>query len=562
MKKEFGILLSAVLFASAGGCGPKQTEAPVTPPQAPAAAPGTPSDTPAAPVSTDPYPEYDFDLGKTYTYEWCVGELNAPVDDDAPVKQLLEERYNVKFNIWYVDRSKRDELLTIRFTSGDFPDILSTSGAVATASYYNQGLLAELPVDLIENKMPIIAKATNDVGELEGINPYVVTTFDGKNYGLPSMNYNGKYHYSSIWRKDWLEAVGIDRLPVTLAEFEDAFYKITDNKDILISKGLTNQKPENIYALSSGRVREPFASIYGAFGYIPFYWALNGNNEIVYGAVQPEMKEALSYLSKWYKDGILNPEFITGENRGDHWSISHDFVEGRIAYTNNGPYYQNMPAKISLLTPKGGKMYRAFVAVNPTEAIEDGRPPVGPTGASGSIVWGQNTGKATVFAKALEKQKDKYGKLLYMIEDLSTNYDDYVLINYGIEDEYWKWEGEMRKSTLPEDEPVEKYGLNGVFLAWSEVLGLCVKDDPKYYEYGESVARYSNNYMDALHGVMLPSYDLYWDEIDKMQKHVYNDIITGKKPIEAFDQFVADWGKAGGEQMTKEANEWYQAATR
>lgn len=501
---------------------------------------------------------YAFDPDKTYTLEWCINELNAPVDEDAPIKLLLEERYNVKFNVWYADRSNREELLNIRFASGEFPDIMTTNNAVATANYAGQGLLAELPISVIEDKMPIIAAANEEIGEIEGMSPYVVTTIDGVNYGLPFLNYNGRFQYSSLWRKDWLDAVGIDKIPETIEEMDAAFYAIRDGKDKLIEAGLTDQSAENIYGLSSGRIKEPFASIYGAYGYFPAYWALR-DGEMVYGAVQPEMKDALAQMATWYADGILNPEFITGENRGDHWSISHDFIEGRIAYTNNGPFYQNMPAGHSVLTPNGGRMYKAFAAVNDPEAMVDGRPPIGPNGDSGSIVWGQTTGGAIVFSKKLEQEPDKFGKIMEILETLTTNYDGYVLVNYGIEDVTWVWEDGVRKNIVPEEEPEEKYGLNGVFNAWPEALGFAVQDDPEYYEYGEAVAHFTDDYADALHGIKLPSYDIYWDELDKMQKQTYIDIITGKSDIDAFDAFVENWMKQGGEVITQEANDWYQS---
>ncbi|NOU73744.1 hypothetical protein GC098_20370 [Paenibacillus sp. LMG 31458] len=34
-------------------------------------------------------------------------------------------------------------------------------------------------------------------------------------------------------------------------------------------------------------------------------------------------------------------------------------------------------------------------------------------------------------------------------------------------------------------------------------------------------------------------------------------IITGKEPLDSFDKFVEDWKKRGGDQIIKEATEWY-----
>ena len=44
----------------------------------------------------------------------------------------------------------------------------------------------------------------------------------------------------------------------------------------------------------------------------------------------PKAKEALALLNRLYKDGVLDPEFITGENQGGYWALSHAFINQRI----------------------------------------------------------------------------------------------------------------------------------------------------------------------------------------------------------------------------------------
>ena len=63
--------------------------------------------------------------------------------------------------------------------------------------------------------------------------------------------------------------------------------------------------------------------------------------------------------------------------------------------------------------------------------------------------------------------------------------------------------------------------------------------------------------MDPVRGI-LPSDSTVAGELMKLQNMVYVDIITGKQPIEAFDQFVKDWNAQGGQQRSEEANAYYQ----
>lgn len=39
-------------------------------------------------------------------------------------------------------------------------------------------------------------------------------------------------------------------------------------------------------------------------------------------------------------------------------------------------------------------------------------------------------------------------------------------------------------------------------------------------------------------------------------------VITGKDSVDSFDSFVADWKKRGGEQLIKEATDWYKSVNK
>jgi hypothetical protein len=45
--------------------------------------------------------------------------------------------------------------------------------------------------------------------------------------------------------------------------------------------------------------------------------------------------------------------------------------------------------------------------------------------------------------------------------------------------------------------------------------------------------------------------------LTKLQGEYFAKIIMGNEPVDAFDKFVEEWKKAGGDQITKEVNEWY-----
>lgn len=43
----------------------------------------------------------------------------------------------------------------------------------------------------------------------------------------------------------------------------------------------------------------------------------------------------------------------------------------------------------------------------------------------------------------------------------------------------------------------------------------------------------------------------------KLEGDTFINIIYGKKPVTEFDNFVKEWKSLGGDDMTKEVNDWY-----
>ena len=49
-----------------------------------------------------------------------------------------------------------------------------------------------------------------------------------------------------------------------------------------------------------------------------------------------------------------------------------------------------------------------------------------------------------------------------------------------------------------------------------------------------------------------------WASLEKIEMQTVLKIIVGEESIDAFDKFVSDWNKAGGELITEEVNEAIQ----
>ncbi|NSW90426.1 MAG: ABC transporter substrate-binding protein [Firmicutes bacterium] len=528
--KMVSILLVVFIMFSLAGCGKTEKD----------------NDSKGSKTGSEKEPDSENKEEKVYTIDWN-GLQYGPVKDDAPVKKILEEKFNVKFNMIYVDRSKYLELMNLKFANNEIPDVFTALNVNTLIQWVDQDLLAEIPESFIREHAPNIAKEIDSYKKYDE-KVWKFSLVDGKNYGILAHNADMVYHSPVIWRNDWLKNVGINKLPETLAEFETALYKFAkEDPD-------KNGKPDT-YGLSA----DGFNAIYGTSGYWPTFWNKKGN-EVVWGGIQPEIKQVLATLNKWYKDGVIDPEFVTGENQGGYWAISHAFVNGRIGMTARGNYYHwNYPYYEG--EPGGVGNYENFVKIQPkTASYAFGRPAIGADGKTGMGIGGVIS-HFCVFGKQLEKDPDKLARILKILDALASDYDLYLNAKYGIEGQHWDYTAQKEPWFKDEFKSVEaqaSIGAGNAFLPWQS-MDFYRKLRPFHFAFAEKSVNYEK-YVNQV-PVGLPSSGKYKADLDKLQEQTFMKIITGDQSIDSFDTFVDQWNKMGGEQLTKEANDWYKSVT-
>ena len=483
---------------------------------------------------------------KVITIDWN-GLQYGSVKDDAPIKKIMEEKFNVKFNMIYVDTSKYEELMNLRFANNEIPDVFTAKNINMLTNWANQDLLAEIPEATIKKYAPNIGKEIDSYKAIDA-NVWKIGQVSGKSYGILAHNADFVYPSPVIWRNDWLANLEIKKLPETLEEFETALYKIAkEDPD-------KNEKNDT-YGLSANG----FFAIYGTSGYWPTFWNKVGT-EVVWGGIQPEIKEVLKLFNKWYKDGVIDPEFVTGENQGGYWAISHGFVNGRLGMTTRGSYYHwNYPYYEGDL---GGDNYQDFTNIQPKTASYDfGRPAISSNGKTGMGIGGV-LAYFTVFGEQLNEDNEKLARILKILDTLASDYDLYLTAKYGVEGKHWEY--------TKENEPMAKedvvdalggqdaIGAGNAFLPWQS-MDLYRKTRPFHFTFADKVVSYEK-YGNAI-PVGLPSTSKYQTDLDKLQDQTFMKIITGDQSIDTFDTFVEQWKKLGGDQLTKEANEWYKSVS-
>ncbi|WP_338554717.1 ABC transporter substrate-binding protein [Paenibacillus sp. KS-LC4] len=490
-----------------------------------------------------------------YNISWTT-HLNLPVPEDAEMVRLLENKFNVHLDVWNLENNKYEALLDMRLAQGEIPDLFRIRQTQDLLKYQQQGLLAEIPLEMLNQYAPNIMKsirenapAYEDYGKI-----------NGKYYGIPVVNPTNIYRIPVVYRKDWLDKLGL-AVPETLSDFEKVIY------------AFANEDPDgNGIKDTYGLSREGMNVVFGAFGQIVFadqlYFGVK-KDKLVIGALEPEMQEALRYLRKWYADGIIDPAFITGENKGGYKHLSHAFINGKIGMTSMGNYYHWIQAGDYLALEDESGANGAELPVeatfnakeltvgNPQARIVFGQPFRGPEGKRGSKAYDMLMSFTAIGADAAE-DPGKMETILQILDYVSANPDPdvYTSMKYGVKGTHWTWAGSAKEDVivLPPYDTMPNYqntiGAN---------LGMTVPSasQERREKWASTLGLDQDGIYNALE-VATPSLIHNGAELIKLKNKAYVAFITSEKPLEDFDRFVHEFMKAGGTKVLQEANDWYR----
>ncbi|GIP38463.1 hypothetical protein J31TS4_17430 [Paenibacillus sp. J31TS4] len=482
---------------------------------------------------------------KTITLDWLTYQY-GPVDANSESKKLLEEKFNVKFNIWYLDVTKREELLGAKLAAGEFPDFMTVYSGADLAKFIDQGVAVTFTEKELNDWMPNYKKLVDKYDP----NGWKYVKKDGQYMGIPSLNTDGVYGWAVAWRKDWLDKVGISKVPETLDEFRDAMVKFRNNDP-------DGNGKKDTYGISTTGMQQ----VWGAFGMYNEYWQKDKDGKLIWSGVMPEAKKALEFLRQMKKDDLISPEWVlpTGENNGGYWAISHDFVNGKIGMSSHGSYYHWSPADPAKDFP-GGDNVKMLAQNNPKAVIAYGKPVKGPEGKWGNPAPGISG--TTYMALGKDAKDPEVKKRIMQIWDsIYGDYDLFMKVKFGDLNKTYEMSGlqPKMKQEFSKNEEQAKLGLHITFSPFANPDFAAKWADPKDKEKTNALFKYDGAGYENAVKITLPSQAKYSKNLEKLQRETFASIINGDKPHDEFDKFVQQWMKDGGEQLTKEANEWYQS---
>jgi len=509
---------------------------------------GTETTTATAGAGGDLIAKYKPDPSKKYSVTLTVqGGTAVPINENPEMVAYWSNKLNMDIkmiDIVGLGGDAANQKLNLLISSGDTPDQFQGT-AQQFEKFYQSGVLAPLDDNVLNAYMPTIMKKLDQESSGTALR---YGKYDGVRYGLiHGFWWPANYRQPYVFRGDWLKTLGM-ATPKTLDEYEKVFYAFAKNDPDKNGKNDT-------YGLSN----EMMQNMYGAFGLVRGQWSMV-NGQLACDDIQPGIKDTLAYLAKWYKDGVLDPEFVTGENRGGYWAVTHVFLNGRIGATSMGAMYHWTP---ELPGRSPGADYQEAAKIGIYDSLVWAEPPIGPTGKQVSESEGELISNGfLVYGSQLKKDPPKLGKLLQMNEYLfNGDKDTFLTVFMGIKGKHWDyapngWAKALNNLVATD---MQKIGAWGCFLFYQFI------NESKLTDGAVMTWADERNWAKGKKNTLVPSFintparTQYGAELNKIRDEALTAIITGKQPLSYFDEYVANWKKSGGDELTKELNAWYAA---
>ncbi|MGZ9584380.1 ABC transporter substrate-binding protein [Paenibacillus marinisediminis] len=463
---------------------------------------------------------------------------------------------------WYPagDEQYRQKL-QLAITSGEkLPDfVFVPTDAVLTNQLIDSGQF--IAID------ELFDKYANDIwkGHTEK-NPELWYPFtrDGKRYNLPIMEYTDNDDTILWLREDWMEKLNL-QAPKTIADLEVIMDKFkNENPD-----GLA---PDKVYPLAislKGNTNTWMGGLdwlFGAYGTIQEQWNKDANGNLEYGSVHPGSKQALAKLKEWMDKGYIH----TDSALWDEGKSAEIWTRGEAGILPGANWVPDWPAPDLLKNVPGAK-YKAYPV------------PAGPDGLMGTKWQNSGVNRSYMINKDAKHPEALILYYNYMLENLA-NPQVGSPFEHGFAKGY-DWDIVDGQPTSDKDKIPDFFDKFNYLTGPARIPDLYMKTLVKLadgqkpetpYEKQLSEFRKPENWYAAkvvmsqmdirkqnyFTGAATPTMIAKWNLLRQSEMETFNKIIYGKLPVDAFDQFVASWKSNGGDEVTKEVNDWFKSVSK
>lgn len=437
--------------------------------------------------------------------------------------QEIEKLLGGEVNITAVPADDYGTKFSTMVASDSLPDLFMYPevGGVDNKSGFLQATCADLTPYLAGDKV-------KDYPNLAAMpkGAWQAAIFGGKLYGIPIARTGTGG--AGVYRHDLFEEVGVTSLD-----------QITGlDRFVEVCKELTRPKKDQ-YAIIAGATTM-LAMSAGA----PYYWRLDEQaGKFTCDLETPEFRKAVETARLLYKAGCFYPGTLqmSGAQKAQYTDM---FKNGKGAYV-----YDGMP---TYLAPGVGYI----AAMGAIDKKYDPRPfvPVG----KGAVAWMDNVKLENTHVK--KASGDRVKQVLALADFAASPFgsQEYTLINYGVE-------GKDFTRDAKGNPALTKQGTQDVTVPWkfmaSAVPAIFSADS-------EQGVRHVHDAFTKMIPMMEQDPTLQyssptWDSkgsgsLYTFKSDALKDIISGRKPMSAYDQLVKDYLAKGGEQARGEFEEAFQ----
>lgn len=456
---------------------------------------------------------------------------------------------------WVVPITQFEQRMNVSIASGDLPDIMWV---------YNKQLRDLADNDMLYDLTELWDKYASPVTKnvmLQDELSFNTGKVGGKLMSLPKTGSAIDALPMLYVRMDWLNKLGLPE-PKTMQDvlaIAEAFTKRDpdgNSKDdtfgMAIVKTFLTPGQESVAGLGG------FFAGYSAY---PKKWVKNASGQLEYGSIQPEVKLALKQLQDMYKGGLLDKEFgvkdrakvsesITSGKVGMHYGNMSNPLNPLQACIDNDPNAEwkafpivsyddkaavpatKMPIQVYHVVNKNCKNPEAIMKIHNfyTEKSYSDK---------ADNAYGTNKEGIQTFKYSLtgcEPAKKNLNAHLHILDAFKAN--DPSKLNTEEKGYY--------------DKIVEFRNGNKKYWGFERVFGR-----PSTFDVMEKYVNDNTILYDAFYGAPTPTMVEKMSTLEKMEDELFTTIIMGE-PIDSFDKFVEDWKNLGGNDITREVNEWAQ----
>lgn len=228
--------------------------------------------------------------------------LGKAFNGELPVFNKAFEMTNIKLK-GIASKNQSDEVLAfnLMMAAGEIPDIIAYELPEELEKLGAEGKVIPLE-ELVNKYAPNIKKFWE---ENPGYKKDAVAA-DGHIYMIPNYNDYDSISTSQGYyiRKDWLKRLGL-KDPKTLEELY-VVLKAFREKDPN-GNGVKDEIPLFLRGNTSKKIISSLADIFKA----EYSWYSKDEKGPVFGPAEPEYKDAIRELAKWYREGLIDSEVFT-----------------------------------------------------------------------------------------------------------------------------------------------------------------------------------------------------------------------------------------------------------